>query len=348
MTRLWLGLALALALLAQDQPYADPSRHARTYEGPGREEPDPTDLREVLIGYFGPADPSHPVGGMLWQGASLAIEDANRAGGYRGLPFRLLPEWSENPWQGGPAQLVHAVYADHVWAIVGGIDGATTHLAEQVVAKANLPLVNPAGTDHGIHAANVPWIFSVPPGDNLQAPVLNEAIRRAGLPYAVFSSTDHDSRAFLDELKLAPAMHVEFEAGALHSAALAERLAGVKAVVVVADAQDTSRVTEAIRATGFKGPVFSRAMLQLAEIAPAFRTRFVSRFEHPPDAAAAHAYDAVTLVVAALGKSGLNRARLRDALQALSPYQGVSGLVQWDALGRNTRTVRPATPPSSL
>jgi ABC-type branched-subunit amino acid transport system substrate-binding protein len=89
-------------------------------------------------------------------------------------------------------------------------------------------------------------------------------------------------------------------------------------------------------------------MLQLAEIAPAFRTRFVSRFEHPPDAAAAHAYDAVTLVVAALGKSGLNRARLRDALQALSPYQGVSGLVQWDALGRNTRTVRPATPPSSL
>jgi ABC-type branched-subunit amino acid transport system substrate-binding protein len=217
-------------------------------------------------------------------------------------------------------------------------------LAEQVVAKANLPLVNPAGTDHGIHAANVPWIFSVPPGDNLQAPVLNEAIRRAGVPYAVFSSTDHDSRAFLAELKLAPALHVEFEAGAQHSAALAERLPGVKAVVVLADAQDTARVTEAIRATGFKGPVFSRAMLQLAEIAPAFRTRFVARFQHPPDAAAAHAYDAVTLVVSALGNSGLNRARLRDALQSLSPYQGVSGLVQWDALGRNTRAVRLTAP----
>lgn len=340
MMRGWIGLGLALTLMAQDKPYADPSRHPRTYEGPGREEPEPKDLREVLIGYFGPADPAHPVGGMLWQGATLAIEDANRGGGYRGLPFRLVPAWSENPWSGGPAQLVRAVYADKVWAIVGGIDGATTHLAEQVVAKAQVPLVNPAGTDRGIHAANVPWIFSVPPGDHLQAPLLRKAVQRAGVPFAVFSATDHDSRAFLAELKLTPALQVDFEPGGHQAAALAERLTGVKAVLVLADAQDTTRVIQAIRASGFTGQVFSRESLSLAEIALEFRARFVTRFRHPPDAAAAHAYDAVTLVVAAIRKTGLNRARLRDAIQALSPYQGVSGTIEWDPLGRNTRPPR--------
>jgi ABC-type branched-subunit amino acid transport system substrate-binding protein len=63
----------------------------------------------------------------------------------------------------------------------------------------------------------------------------------------------------------------------------------------------------------------------------------VTRFQHPADA---HAYDAVTVVAAALGRSGLNRARLRDTIQALSPYQGVSGRIEWDALRRNTRAVR--------
>jgi branched-chain amino acid transport system substrate-binding protein len=102
-------------------------------------------------------------------------------------------------------------------------------------------------------------------------------------------------------------------------------------------------VIQAIRAASFSGKIFSRASLQLAEISPDFRARFVIRFQHPPDAAAAHAYDAVTLVVAAIRKSGPNRARLRDAIQALSPYQGVSGKIEWDALGRNTRPVRLAT-----
>jgi len=96
-------------LLAQDQPYADPSRHARTYEGPGREEPDPTGLREVLIGYFGPVDPSHPVGGMLWQGASLAIRRMPTAPEAIAACRSACCPSGRNPWQGGPAQLVHAV-----------------------------------------------------------------------------------------------------------------------------------------------------------------------------------------------------------------------------------------------
>jgi branched-chain amino acid transport system substrate-binding protein len=361
--RSWFAVGLALAFSApapcQVKPYFDPNQHPRTFEGPGRDDPEPANVREVLIGYFGPSDPAHPVGGMLWQGASLAIEEANAAGGYRGLPFRLVPAWDENPWTGGAARLVRLVYAEKVWAIVGGIDGATTHLAEQVVAKALLPLVNPAGTDRGIHAANVPWVFSCVPPDQELSPPLARALKERNAPFAILSATDHDSRAFLTELKLAlgrerlaPALHVEFEPGARDPAAIAARLAasGAKAAVVLAAAADSVRVIEAIRASGFAGAVFGGPNIgataltgvsfpQLGEIAPEFRARFVKRFGREPDVRAAAGHDAASLIAAAVRNGGLNRARIRDAIQALSPYQGVSGSIVWDPLGRNLRQV---------
>ena len=59
-------------------PYKDGRKSPSTFEGPGRELPEPEDIREILIGYYGPADNSHPDGGSLWQGATLAMEEANR------------------------------------------------------------------------------------------------------------------------------------------------------------------------------------------------------------------------------------------------------------------------------
>ena len=41
----------------------------------------PSDVNEVLIGYFGPSDPDHPEGGDMWSAASMAIDQANQRGG---------------------------------------------------------------------------------------------------------------------------------------------------------------------------------------------------------------------------------------------------------------------------
>ena len=87
-------------------------------------------------------------------------------------------------------QLLHVtrmVYEDSVWALVGGIDSASTHLAEQVTTKARLPLVCGASTDRTMNSAIVPWMFSVLPGNQLQAPLLAaELSRRIGLkPFVV-------------------------------------------------------------------------------------------------------------------------------------------------------------------
>jgi branched-chain amino acid transport system substrate-binding protein len=358
-------LALFTVLGASQQaptPYKDGRQTPSTFEGPGRSAPEP-DVDVVSIGYYGPDDASHPDGGILWQGATLAIEEANHEGGYRGKPFRLVPRWSENPWRAGAALITRMAFVDRVWVVIGSIDGAGTHLAEQVVAKALLPLVNPVATDRSIHMAGVPWMFSIVQGDDRHSAVLAHALH--GRTLVILSATDHDSRAFCGYLKTACAresarlkLQLEFEPGRTDLAELvhAALAAGPEAIVVVAGVHDSARLVKMLRGEGFSGaiaggPLFGRASFAsqagaaadgalfpwVGEPAPGFRRRFAERFGSEPDYAAACAYDSVRVAVAAIRKAGLNRARIRDAIATLVPYEGASGHIEWDEFGQNQR-----------
>ncbi|OHB72364.1 MAG: hypothetical protein A2V70_16405 [Planctomycetes bacterium RBG_13_63_9] len=372
---------------ASQKPFFDARNHQTQYAGPGREDPAPADISEVRIGYFGPSDPAHPRGGDMWSAAQMAVREANARGGYRGKPFRLVPAWSENPWGTGVAQVARMVYKERVWAIIGGIDGPSTHLAEQVVAKARLVLLGPASTDKTVNLANVPWMFSCVPGDHLQAPVLAaETSARAGQkPFVLLSATDHDSHLFTVELekclakhRMVPFLRFECEPAAQNVSELARRVAAspAGAAVLIAGADDSARLVVALRGEGFRGDVFGgpamgqRRFLEEAEAGaegvvfpllyhgdgpggceakPAqspsrkFAEEFRSLHGRSPDYLAAHTYDAVGMLIAAIDKAGLNRARIRDALADVSPWAGVTGTITWDSLGANARSVRLGT-----
>ena len=70
-----------------------------------------------------------------------------------------------------------------------------------------------------------------------------------------------------------------------------------------------------------------------------FDKKFTARFGRRPDYLAAHTYDAVNILIAAIRKAGLNRARIHDQVRALSGWQGVTGEIRWDPLGSNSRLV---------
>jgi ABC-type branched-subunit amino acid transport system substrate-binding protein len=74
-----------------------------------------------------------------------------------------------------------------------------------------------------------------------------------------------------------------------------------------------------------------------------FDKKFTARFGKRPDYLAAHTYDAVNLLIAAIRKAGLNRARIHDSVRSLSPWQGVTGKIQWDPLGSNSRLIHLGT-----
>jgi len=359
----------------EEKPFHEYRSQSLEYVGSMADAPIPEDLTEVAIGWFGPAEATHPLHGDLWVAASLAVEEANRVDGWNGFPFRLLPSWSENVWGTGVSQLARMVHEEGLWAILGSVDGSATHLAEQVVAKALLPLVSPVSTDESVNLAGVPWMFSVVPGDHLWAPVLVEdllALVGEG-EFGLVSVTDHDSRlaadVLLEELRRSdrgPLQRLDVRPGRTDLASQIERLgfADATALLVIAGPEDGARLLRAIRNQGFDGPIFGspqlarQTCLDLAgeaaegvrlpvlrdpKVDGAERRRFESDFRlrtgKDADWAAAHTYDAARLLLAAIQKAGLSRPGIREALVELAPWQGVTGVVDWDSTGQNRRAV---------
>ena len=220
----------------------------------------------MALGWFGPSDPDDPGFGELWRGATLALEQENAAGGYHGRPLRLLPVWSDKPWQAGITDLTRLVYERGLWAVLGGVDGATTHLAVQTALKSRILLLTPGSSDATTDAANVPWLFSLPPSDEAQVPVILEALAKAsqGRPYAIAAAADHDSHAALTVVRRvlreggpAPTTLVEFAARDADLPALARQLVegSPGAILVLAPAPLAGRLVAALRTAGFSGPI---------------------------------------------------------------------------------------------
>jgi len=374
--RMSLGFGLILSLfiggVQAQTPYYEHRKHTSEYNGPGRDEPVPEDLTEIRIGYFGPADAEHPTGGDNWLAATVAVEQVNASGGYHGIPFKLIQGWSDNPWGTGILRVTRMVYEDRVWAIIGSIDGPSTHLAEQVVAKARVPLVNPGSTDKTANLANVPWLFSFLPGEHIQVPLLADALLACAgdAGFGFLSSVDHDSRVFIRELtrylttrKRFPKFHVVYDPRQPNCLETLEQFppAGIRAVVIAAPPDEGPVIVERIRRWGdgvriladssFGRSFFLDRIGQMGDgiILPYPGTihspqdilteSFRQRWNRTPDFAARQTYDAVLMLAEAVQRVGLNRVRIREELRRLSPWSGSNGQVEWDPLGQNRRPV---------
>lgn len=320
-----LGAALAPWLRAQP-PYKQGT--AVPYDPPGRAGAKPDGLAEVRLGLFGPDDPRHPLGGALFMGVRLAVDDANAGGGLLGVPFKLISRWQDDPWRGGAAACVKLAYADQVWGILGGIDGASTHLALQIAAKALLPVVDPVSTGETVNSAGVPWVFSLAPGDTAIARVLAEKLGRG--PYALFAGTGHDSRGlsgrFLKVANRMPEQRIDL------GAPPAAPGAGARQWVVLAPPEITAAVARGAPAGArlICGPAAETRLFKalapdvqarvetagLTPLDPPLAARLSTRFGIDGDWQSTLGYAAASLLIEALREAGLNRTLIRDWLAA--------------------------------
>jgi branched-chain amino acid transport system substrate-binding protein len=168
-------------------PYDRNYIHPNIYSGAARDIPDPKDITEVRIGFFGPVapNPESVFGERMLHGAQLAVEEANARGGYGGKPFKLMLHNDYDNWQAkavygedrptDPAiwgsasnEVVKMVYDDHDWAIFGSISSESTHIALRVALRAEIPIVNSASTDPTIPETYIPWYFTDLQDDRVQ------------------------------------------------------------------------------------------------------------------------------------------------------------------------------------
>jgi branched-chain amino acid transport system substrate-binding protein len=169
------------------KPYELNYIHPNIYSGAGRDVPEPKDVTEVRIGFFGPIEhnPDQVFGLRMLHGAQLSVDEANARGGYGGKPFRLMLHNDYDNWQakaaygperptdssiwGSPSdEAVKMIYDDKDWAIFGSISSESTHIILRLALRAEIPIVNSASTDPTIPETYIPWYFTNLQDDRVQ------------------------------------------------------------------------------------------------------------------------------------------------------------------------------------
>jgi len=351
--------------------YVDPK--TLEYNGAARAAPDGdlSRLQTVNIGLLGPLgkdNPDSPYGIAMLHGAQLAIEEANAQGGDQGKPFALKVHDDLPLWGASAMEIVNMRFDENVWAMLGSIDAASTHIALRATLKIELPIVDTGTTDRTVTETRIQWLLHNFPDDRQQGYALADYIfnqlklKQVG----ILRSTNRYGRmgdaTFFDvarRLGHQPLLEEKFEPGEqdFSQQLLVLRDAGIDGLVIWGSAPQAGLILKQMRALGMRQPVFGSSRIpypELLEIAgPAaeglvavsavdpsrqdpkwleFRQRYLKRFGAEPDPYASYAYDGMTILLRAIDKAGLNRGRIMDALReyGMKDYQGVSGRAFFD------------------
>lgn len=351
------------------EPYTRFFETATPFRGTGRGKNKDAQHETVRIGFFAPLGeaPDADLGEFMLEGTKLAIEQANAAGGYNGIPFELVMRPDTGLWGATSNEMVAFRYEDDVLAVIGSVDGANTHIALRVALKIETPMVNTATTDPTLTETNIPWLLRCMADDRQQGYALaHHMFVECGIDrVAAVRVNDRYGRMGIGEfrdaarrLKHPLRVEMRWNRGERAFERQLDRLAKAdpEAVVIWGNAADAAAVVRVIRDRGMSVRVFgcdrlaSQAFLRAAgdaaegvvavasedptsqnERRRAFVEAFKQHFGHEPETFAAHGYDGTNILVKAIRKAGLNRARIRDALYEFKQYDGVTGPITFDA-----------------
>jgi len=364
-------------------PYYEHYTDLVEYNGAARDIPDPDidTLPEIRIGFLGPLhdNPEAPFGQRMLKGAQLAVEQANAAGGYGGKPFRLMLHNDSAIWGASSNEVVKMVYDDKVWAMFGSISGDTTHIALRVALRAEVALVNSASTDPTIPETIIPWYFTDIQDDRVQSYTLARRIySELGLKrVALLRVNSRYGRFGVGKFRDASrrlghpvVIEQKFLSGDVDFRRQLRIIADSRsdAIVIWADQKEAALIVTQMKELGLTLRVFGShrtigdEFLKQAGVAAegveavfpydpsseaaewkAFNAKFQAAFNERADHFGALAYDAMSILLDAICRAGLNRGRIRDALTGVLSYQGATGELTFDPNNKNIQPMYLAT-----
>ena len=345
------------------------------YNGAARDVPavQTGEVDEVRIGFLGPVENHRDerLGRLMLNGAQLAIDEANAAGGYGGKPFKLMIHNDQAVWGASSNEIVKMAYDEKVWAMLGSISGDSTHIALRVSLKAEMPIVNSAATDPTIPETIIPWYLTTIQDDRVQSYTLARriyshlglqrvALLRVNDRYGRFGVLKFkDASRRLGHPVVIEQKYMPGDTDFRRSLRIIGE-SGADAVVIWGDAAPTGMILKQMREMGMNQRVFGSFrvlgddMLNIAGDAAegleivypfdptrddpawlAFQQRFQKRYGAHPEAFASLGYDTMSILLRAICEAGLNRGRIRDALTGLERYKGVTGEMVFDPNCKN-------------
>jgi ABC-type branched-subunit amino acid transport system substrate-binding protein len=333
------------------------------FYGAGRELKPPIDLKEVRIGFLGPLEGSVIVslGKQMLNGASLAIEEANKKGGYHGLPFKLMIHNDVGLW-GAAANEVVKMDDEKVWVWLGSIDDIVSHVAIRATLKLEIPMVCTGDPDPTFTETAIPWVIRVISDDRQSCYALvNQIYKKDGHSrVAVIRANNRYGRVGIKIFSETATrvghpmiMEERFNDGETDFKTQLERIlvTSPDAILIWGNAKESALILSQMREMGMKQPVYgsdrmvspeflkiagklAEGIITTCQYNPdadnpklkAFKTNYGKRFGLEPDVFAAHAYDGMNIIIGAIEKAGLNRALIRDVLTDLKTFQGYQGI----------------------
>ena len=361
-------------------PYKEHFLEQMEYTGPGRALSEP-EVETVKIGFIGPIEQTVSVatGGMsheevlgkaMLRGSQLSIEQANERGGFRsdGKPFELVISNDNGLWGASGNEIIKLAYQDGVWAILGTIDGANSHIAIRVALKCEVVMINTGDTDPTFIETNIPWVARCIGDDRQMGYLLTDYLYRK-LDYqrvAVIRSSNRYGRFGIREIRDASrrmqrplVLEMAYRVGIEDYSLQLQRIkdSDVEAVVHWGDAIDGAHILNQMREMGMEQPYYacdrcvSEEFLEIAgenaegvicgypwnpdaddDDLRAFDKAYWKRFGMAPDTYAAHAFDGMNILIEAIEVAGLNRAKVRDVIaHRPGAFKGVTGEIPLSA-----------------
>ncbi len=303
------------------------------------------------------------------QGAEIALEQINTAGGINGRKIQIILEDDQNTNPGAVAAFQKLLEDSEIVAVVGPTRSTQIQALAPTINEAKIPFFM-GGTNYGLTHSDSKWIFRCRPHDGMSAKVM--------------------AKFLVDELgqKKVAVVHGSdaFGVGGRDMVVPALKELGAEVVFVQAynnGEKDFTAIVQGLKKSGATGlatymawgtdlGVFARQMKQLgvdvkwvgspsitavdsrnlagdalyktygvadfhpeaSDTSKAFTAAYKAKFKEEPDFYASWAYDAVIVAAEAMKKApDLKPESLRKAILAIQKFPGAESEYNWDEFG---------------
>jgi branched-chain amino acid transport system substrate-binding protein len=338
---------------------------------PAEETPKPTqpvdDPLATRVGFLAPLTGAHAsLGTEAMNGATLALEEINLAGGVLDHPLKLIIKDTESLPEKTGGVVNDLINTDKVAALIGEIATDRSLIAAALAQPAGIPMITPSATNEKVTATG-DHIFRVCFTDAFQAAVMAKFARSLEVEKAaiLFDASSASSTALMEAFKADVLQHdgtilaeefyrvgdtdfayqlnsirdkipdIIFLPGYFTEAAPIIRQArqlGIDAPFLGTDGWES---TEFLKMAGqaanncYFATHFSNE--QSSEKVKAFSDAYYGRFGSTPSSVAALTYDSVWLLAEALKHAGsADPAAIRNAISEIRDFPGVTGIISFD------------------
>jgi len=322
---------------------------------------------DILVGFYGSlTGDGASFGQSSREGAELAVDELNAAGGVLGRKLRLLVEDDQSKPEEASNAVTKLVTQDKVVAVIGEVASRRTLAAAPISQKYQVPMITPASTNEKVTEVG-DYVFRVCFIDPFQGEVLAKfayndlkarkvaILRDQAQDYSV-GLTDSVQRNFtkLGGQVIAP---VSYSTGDADFKAALTRIRSEKpdvlfatgyypeAAIITRQARELGMTMPILGGDGWVGDALQNGRDALKNtyisnhysgdnpdpVVQNFVTSYKKRFNKDPDAIAALGYDAIKVLADSLTRAKSTEGpKLRDAI-ASADVPGVTGRLKMNA-----------------